>query len=141
MPNKVAVDKPTKKAMEKLGKYLAECRGERSLRKVSEPCGIPASQLLSIENGTLSPTADVYANLLATLTPTDKQRSDMDRLFMAIRKAPPPDVCKVIINCPDLIPALRRVEGLTLTKQQINSINSLLASFAQDNTKGDTGNG
>ena len=141
MPNKVAVDKPTKKALEQLGKHLAKCRGDRSLRKISEPCGISASHLLSIENGTLAPTADVYAKLLTMLSPTDKQRANMDHLFMAIRKTPPPDVCNVIINCPGLIPALRSVEGVTLTEQQIDSISDLLASFAQENTKGDIDNG
>ena len=141
MPNRLAKDKETENAMKKLGKKLAVCRSERSLRNVSDPCGIPASQLLSIENGMLAPTSEVYAKLLMTLNPTDKQRSDMDHLFMAIRKVPPPDVCEVIINCPGLIPAIRAVDGIVLTEQQIETLNSLLASFAQDNTKGDTDNG
>lgn len=141
MPNKIATDKDIERAMKKLGKKLAECRGERSLRKVSEPSGISAPQLLSIENGTLAPTSDVYAKLLITLNPTDKQRADMDHLFMAIRKVPPPDVCEVIINCPGLIPVIRTVDGVVLTEQQIETLNSLLGSFAQENTKGDADNG
>ena len=141
MPNRLAKDKETENAMKKLGKKLAECRSKRSLRNVSDPCGIPASQLLSIENGTLAPTSEVYAKLLITLNPTDRQRSDMDYLFMAIRKIPPPDVCEAIVNCPGLISAIRTVAGIALTKQQIEKLNSLLASFAQENTKGDADNG
>ena len=141
MPNKIAADKGIERAMKKLGRKLAECRGKRSLRKVSEPSGISPSQLLSIENGALAPTSDIYAKLLVTLKPTDNQRADMDQLFMVIRKVPPPDVCEVIINCPGLIPAIRAVNGVILTEQQIESLNSLLASFAQENTKGDADNG
>ena len=141
MPSKIAVDKTTKNAMEKLGRKLAECRGKRSLRQTSTSAGIPASQLSLIENGTLVPTSDVYAKLLITLNPTDRQRSDMDYLFMAIRKIPPPDVCEAIVNCPGLISAIRIVAGIALTKQQIEKLNSLLASFAQENTKGDADNG
>ena len=141
LPNKLAQDKKTEQAMKMLGKKLAKCRGERSLRQVSKLSGIVPSQLLSIENGTLAPTSDAYASLLSVFALSERQKTELDRLFMAIRKVPPPDVCKVIINCPDLISVLRTVDGVTLTKQQINSINSLLASFAQENTKGDAENG
>lgn len=98
MSKKVAVDKATERAMKKLGELITECRGGRSLRKIAEPSGIAASQLQSIERGILAPTADVYPKLVDTLQPDEKQKSEMDRLYMTIRKTPPPDICELLIG-------------------------------------------
>ena len=138
MSKRVAVDKSTEKAMKTLGELIAECRGTRSLRKIAGPSGIPASQLQYIEKGTMAPTADVYPKLLNVLNPSEKQRTKMDRLYMAIRKTPPPDICDLIISNQNLIPVLRAMEGAMLTPEKMQV---LLTSIAQENVKGDTDNG
>ena len=138
MSKKVAVDITTEQAMKKLGELIRKCRGARSLRKIAEPSCIPASQLLSIENGAMSPTADVYPKLLDTLQPDEKQKVELDRLYMTIRKTPPPDVCELLINNPNLITILRAMEDAKLSKKDMNSA---LALIAQIKIKGDTDNG
>ncbi|MBQ9966563.1 MAG: helix-turn-helix transcriptional regulator, partial [Clostridia bacterium] len=120
-----------------LGKLITEIRGERSLRKVAEPSGIPASQLQYIERGSMAPTAEVYPKLLDTLHPDKNQRVKMDQLYMIIRKTPPPDVCALLINNPNLIAVLRTMEGAQLSK---NEMETLLKSIAQKK-KGETDNG
>ena len=138
LSKKIAVDKATEQAMKQLGELISEIRGERSLRKVAEPSGIPASQLQYIERGNMAPTAEVYPKLLNTLHPDKKQRSKMDQLYMTIRKAPPPDVCELLINNPNLITVLRSLKDTKLSKQKMDL---LLASIAQMKIKGDTDNG
>ena len=138
MPKKVAVDKATERAMKKLGELITECRGERSLRQIAFPSGIAASQLQSIERGFLAPTADVYLKLLDTLHPDEKQHTKMDQLYMTIRKTPPPDVCELLINNPNLIELLRVMEDVKLSKKDMNSA---LALIAQMKIKGETDNG
>lgn len=138
MPKKVAVDEATERAMKQLGELITECRGTRSLRKIAEPSGIPASQLQYLEKGIMAPTADVYPKLLNVLNPSEKQRTKMDHLYMAIRKTPPPDICDLIINNQNLIPVLRAMEGAVLTSEKMKA---LLTAIAQENRKGDTDNG
>lgn len=138
MPKKVAVDKATERAMKKLGEMIAECRGGRSLRQIAFPSGIAASQLQSIERGFLAPTADVYLKLLDTLQPDEKQHAKMDQMYMTIRKTPPPDICELLINNPNLITVLRAMEDAKLSKKEMNSA---LALIAQMKIKGDTDNG
>ena len=137
MSKKIAVDQATELAMKEMGSLITEIRGERSLRKVAEPSGIPASQLQYIERGSMAPTAEVYPKLLNVLQPDKKQRSRMDQLYMTIRKTPPPDVCELLISNPNLIAVLRAMDGAKLSKKEMNS---LLASIAQKK-KGDTDDG
>ena len=138
MPKKVAVDEATERAMKQLGELITECRGTRSLRKIAKPSGIPASQLQYLEKGIMAPTADVYPKLLNVLNTSEKQRTKMDHLYMAIRKTPPPDICDLIINNQNLIPVLRAMEGAVLTSEKMKA---LLTAIAQENRKGDTDNG
>ena len=137
MSKKIAVNQSTELAMKQMGELITEIRGKRSLRKVAEPSGIPASQLQYIERGSMAPTAEVYPKLLNALQPDEKQRSRMDQLYMTIRKTPPPDVCEILISNPNLITVLRTMEGAQLSK---NEMNTLLKSIAQKK-KGDTDNG
>ena len=137
MSKKIAVDQSTELAMKQMGALITEIRGERSLRKVAEPSGIPASQLQYIERGSMAPTADVYPKLLDALHPDKKQRLKMDQLYMTIRKTPPPDVCELLISNPNLIAVLRTMDGAQLSKSKMNT---LLKSIAQKK-KGDTDNG
>ena len=138
MPKKVAVDEATERAMKQLGELITECRGTRSLRKIAKPSGIPASQMQYLEKGIMSPTADFYPKLLNVLNPSEKQRTKMDHLYMAILKTPPPDICDLIINNQNLIPVLRAMEGAVLTSEKMKA---LLTAIAQENRKGDTDNG
>ena len=138
LSKKVAMNKATERAMKKLGELITECRGDRSLRKIAEPSGIAASQLQSIERGILAPTADVYSKLLTALQPDEKQKPELDRLYMTIRKTPPPDVCELLISNPNLITILRTMEDTKLSKKDMNSA---LALIAQMKIKGDTDNG
>ena len=57
---------------------------------------------------------------------------------MTIRKTPPPDVCELLINNPNLITILRAMEDAKLSKKDMNSA---LALIAQIKIKGDTDNG
>lgn len=138
MSKKLAVDQATEQAMIRLGKLIAEIRGKRSLRKIAEPSGIPASQLQYTERGMMAPTAEVYPKLLDTLQPNAGQQAEMDQLYMTIRKTPPPDVCELLLNNPNLITILRSMGDAKLSKKEMNS---LLASVAQMKRKGETDNG
>ena len=138
MSKKIAVDQSTELAMKQMGELIAEIRGQRSLRKIAEPSGIPASQLQYIERGSMAPTAEVYPKLLNALQPDEKHKFELDRLYMTIRKTPPPDVCELLINNPNLITVLRAMEDAKLSKKEMNSV---LSSIAQMKIKGDTDNG
>lgn len=138
MSKKIAIDQATEMAMKQMGELIAEVRGKRSLRKVAEPSGIPASQLQYIERGTMAPTADVYPKLLDTLQPDEKQKAELDRLYMTIRRTPPPDVCELVTNNPDLIQLLRAIGDAQFTK---NEINALITSVKQKDIKGEADNG
>ena len=131
MPKKVAVDFETEQAMIKLGALICECRGNNSLRAIANPSGIPASQLQYIERGTMAPTADVYPKLLATLHPNKLQRVQMDKLYTAIRKTPPPNVCNTILNSSGLVEAFGIFEGEALSDTQAETLRALLTSFAK----------
>ena len=85
MSKKIAVDQETKLAMRQMGELITKLRGQRSLRKIAVPSGIPASQLQYIERGTMAPTADVYPKLLDALQPDEKQRTKMDRLMLGLK--------------------------------------------------------
>lgn len=141
MPKKVAVDAKAEQAMIKLGALICECRGTNSLRAIAKPSGIPASQLQYIERGTMAPTADVYPKLIATLHPDKLQRTQMDELYMAIRKTPPPDVCEAVINTPYMIDVIRNLNDSSLNDSQIVLLNDLINSFALENSKGENDNG
>ena len=89
-----------------------------------------------IEDGVNAPTAEVYEKLIKELEPDLQTRRRMDRLYMAIRKVPPPDVCRTITQNADLVDAMRKLEGCNLTPDQIESVSALFASF-QKNKEGE----
>lgn len=132
MPKKVAVDAEAEQAMIKLGALVCECRGSNSLRAIAKPSGIPASQLQYIERGTMAPTADVYPKLINALHPDKLQRTQMDELYMAIRKTPPPNICNTIMNSRGLVEALAAFEGNALSDIQVQKLKVLLTSFAEE---------
>jgi hypothetical protein len=113
----------------KLGKLIKECRGDRTLRNVAAAVGLSPSNLKYIEDGVNAPSPKIYTKLMQTLEPKGKIKKDIERTYMLIREAPPPDVCKVITANEGLNDSLRIIEGHTLTKEQLKELNALLNSF------------
>ena len=136
MPNKVAVDQQAKGMIIELGLLIRDCRGTLSQSQLAKRVGLPRSNMKYIEDGVNAPTAEVYDKLIKELKPDLQARQRMDRLYMAIRKVPPPDICRTITQNKDLVDAMRKLEGGNLTSDQIESVAALFASF-QENSEGE----
>lgn len=136
MPNKVAVDQQAKSMIIELGLLIRDCRGTLSQSQLAKRVGLPRSNMKYIEDGVNAPTAEVYEKLIKELEPDLQTRRRMDRLYMAIRKVPPPDICRTITQNKDLVDAMRKLEGCNLTSDQIESVAALFASF-QENSEGE----
>ena len=132
---------PVEKAKKKLGKLIAECRGEMSQRKLASSVNLSPSNMKYIEDGINCPTAEVYSKLMGILNPSTRNRKAMDQAYMLIRNAPPPDVCDRVKNDPNLMKAIRSMDNTPLTEGQTQQLCELLASFAIQNTKGEKKNG
>lgn len=109
----------------RLGSLIKECRGTMSQRKLAAQVGLVPSHMKAIEDGVHSPTPEVYDKLIAILKPGKEMRSDMDSLYMDIRKLPPPDICAWIVDNPSVIRAIRRVSDVQLTFKQEYMIEAL----------------
>ena len=103
MPNKVAVDQRAKDMIVELGLLIRDCRGTLSQSQLAQRVGLPRSNMKYIEDGVNAPTAEVYEKLIKELKPDLQTRRRMDRLYMAIRKVPPPDICRTITQNKDLV--------------------------------------
>lgn len=136
MPNKVAVDQQARGMIIELGLLIRDCRGTLSQSQLAKRVGLPRSNMKYIEDGVNAPTAEVYDKLIKELKPDLQARQRMDRLYMAIRKVPPPDVCRTITQNKDLVDAMRKLEGCNLTPDQIKRVAALFASF-QENREGE----
>lgn len=136
MPNKIATDKATKKAIKCLGIEIARCHeGVMSQSKLAQKIGLPRSNMKYIEDGINAPTAEVYERLIQELSPEPKVKARLDQLYMQIRKTPPPDVCATILQNKALISVLQQINGTTMTKEQIDKTADLFASFAIESEK------
>ena len=136
MPNKVAVDQQAKGMIIELGLLIRDCRGTLSQSQLAKRVVLPRSNMKYIEDGVNAPTAEVYDKLIKELKPDLQTRQRMDRLYMAIRKVPPPDICRTITQNKDLVDAMRKLDGCNLTPDQIKSVTTLFASF-QENREGE----
>lgn len=136
MPNKVAVDQRAKDMIIELGLLIRDCRGTLSQSQLAKRVGLPRSNMKYIEDGVNAPTAEVYDKLINELKPDLQARQRMDRLYMAIRKVPPPDICRTITQNKDLVDAMRKLEGCNLTPDQIKSVTALFASFRENREGG-----
>lgn len=136
MPNKVAVDQQAKDMIIELGLLIRDCRGTLSQSQLAKRVSLPRSNMKYIEDGVNAPTAEVYDKLIKELKPDLQTRRRMDRLYMAIRKVPPPDICRTITQNKDLVDAMRKLDGCNLTPDQIKSVTTLFASF-QENREGE----
>lgn len=132
MPPKVTVDKASERAKRNLGTLIMRCRGTLSQSQLAKRVGLPRSNMKYIEDGVNVPTAEVFDKLIKELEPDLHTRQRMDRLYMAIRKVPPPDVCRTITQNADLVDAMRKLEGCNLTPDQIESVSTLFASFREN---------
>ena len=113
----------------KLGKYLRKCRGEKSLRSIALAVGLSPSNLMYIEEGITAPRPEIYIELIKKLEPEGKIKKDIERAYMLIREAPPPDVYEIIKKNEGLNDSLRIIEGHTLTAEHLKELNTLLNSF------------
>ena len=136
MPNKVAVDQQAKDMIIELGLLIRDCRGTLSQSQLAKRVSLPRSNMKYIEDGVNAPTSEVYDKLIKELKPDLQTRQRMDRLYMAIRKVPPPDICRTITQNKDLVDAMRKLDGCNLTPDQIKSVTTLFASF-QENREGE----
>ena len=124
--------KTIEKQKKELGKLIKECRGKKSLRSVAAAVGLPPSNLKYIEDGVNAPSPETYKSLVGELKPQDPIQKDMDRAYMAIRSAPPPDVCEVIKANEALNDSIRILQKHKLTRQQFQELNTLLRSFSEN---------
>lgn len=135
MPKKNFLDEYSEKRKKRLGELIKQTRGELSLRKITEHSSLSASNLQYIEQGVNAPTAETYELLIKRLHPDSEIRAEMDECYMAIRKIPPPDVCKTVMNTSGFVDALREFDGQPITDSQVKELRSLLASFAETSRK------
>ena len=134
-------DKSTEVAKKQLGKRIAECRSEMSQRKLAGAVGLPPSNMKYIEDGVNAPSPEIYNKIIGILKPESKKRKEMDRLYMFIRKVPPPDVCKTMIENEAINEVMRMIDGQILTDTQIGAMKLLVSSFTHNNDKGVAKNG
>lgn len=128
-PDKVSAEEKRKR--ERLGKALKQLRKERnlSLRDVAEPIGIVASQLMTLESGTNVPSPKVYNELVKLLKPSASQRKSWDKLYSELRGTPPPDVCEIVMATEGMNEALRLLDGISLTPEQLQELKETLLRF------------
>lgn len=140
MANSVIKDKDMEKAKIKLGVEIAKSRGKASQRKLAQAVGLPPSNMKYIEDGVNAPSHDVYAKIIEELKPPPRKRAVMDKLYAAIRKTPPPDVCETINSNQDLFDVFRIIKSQQLSQEQIIRARELFQTFADEN-KGENSNG
>ena len=135
-----AVDKTIEKHKKKLGKKIRELRGKISQRELAKQINLSNSNLKYIEDGVNAPTHEIYAAIIKVLSPGPKEQKEMDRLFSLIRKTPPPDVCNIINETEGMNEAIRIIDGVPLSNEQLEKVKVLFMSFKEDN-KGVMNNG
>ena len=104
-------------------------RGYISLRKLESLVKVPASNLKYIEDGINAPSPEAYEAIITHLKPTEDQRRELDQLYSSIRKAPPPDVSRILCSNAGLNDALRLNADHSLTDTQLAQVKALLATF------------
>ena len=77
-------------------------------------------------------TPEVYDKLITTLKPGEVMHSEMDALYMEIRRLPPPDICEWIINNPCMLRVIRRVAAEQLTFEQYDMIDVVFRAVASE---------
>lgn len=80
-----------------------------SQRKFAKKIGLSNSNLKYIEDGINAPSPEIYKSIILFLNPDNEILRRMDDLYSKIRKTPPPDICEIVINNPNLYEVLRMV--------------------------------
>ena len=114
-----------------LGKLISDSRNEKnfSLRSFSKLISIPASNLVYLEKGINVPSPEVYDRIINVLEPDEKLHQKMDRLYSAIRKLPPPDVCNAILNNVGIEDVIRACDVKKLSSFQMAQIKQYILSL------------
>lgn len=120
-----------KKEKQQLGSFIAENRKRKniSLRQFAKLIDLPPSNLSYIEKGINVPTAEIYQKIISILNPDRKNIYNMDGLYSAIRKCPPPDICYIFMENNELVEKIRKLSNLKLTTDQLKSIDNLFSTF------------
>ncbi len=115
----------------RLGEKIKTLREKESysLRQFADLIGIPASNLMYLEEGRNAPTPHVYGEIIKHLRPGKRDRENMDKLYSALRGSPPPDVCEIVTRNKGLNDALRILDGVTLTDDQLKVLKKTLQCF------------
>ena len=116
----------------RLGSLIKACRDTLSQRKLAAQVGLVPSHMKAIEDGIHAPTPEVYDKLIAILKPGEAMRSEMDTLYMEIRKLPPPDICAWIVDNPCMIRAIRRIPDVQLTFEYYDMIDTLFQAIEKE---------
>lgn len=128
-PDKISAEE--KRQRERLGTAIKQLRekSDLSLRQVAEPIGISASNLMALESGANIPSPRVYKGLVEILKPSASQRKSWDKLYSSLRGTPPPDVCEIVMATEGMNDALRLLDGLSLTPDQLQELKKTLLRF------------
>ncbi len=125
------VDKTVERNKKKLGKKICFLRGKMSQRELAKQIKLSNSNLKYIEDGVNAPTHEVYESIIKALSPSSKERNEMDKLFSSIRKTPPPDVCNIIIRTEGMNDVIRLIDGIPLDNKQLEQVKTLFMSFKE----------
>ncbi len=129
--------KNIKELKSQLGREITKCRvSKMSQRGLAKEIGLPPSNMKYIEDGVNVPTGEVYKRIINALEPSSEQRKKMDKLYMEIRKVPPPDICEVININNELFEAFRLLNGKKLSNEEKEQTEVLLKSFAERKQRG-----
>lgn len=118
-------------AKQSLGELICRLHKARhlSLRQFASMIDIPPSNVTYIEKGINAPSPEIYARIVSVLSPNAQEHQDMDTYYCKIRNIPPPDVCKIILNTPELSDKLRLLDNVRLSSSQLESIGTLFSTF------------
>lgn len=116
-----------------LGKMISRLRQSQnlSLRKFAKLISVPPSNLTYIEKGVNAPSPEIYSRIVNILTPNAQEHQEMDKYYCKIRNIPPPDVCEILLNTPELREKLRLLNNVQLSSNQLDSIGTLFSTFKQ----------
>lgn len=114
-----------------LGKLICRLRKDKklSLRKFANAINIPPSNVTYIEKGVNAPSPEVYSTIINVLSPNVQEHQEMDMYYCKIRNIPPPDVCEILLNIPELREKLRLLYNVPLSSKQLESIGTLFSTF------------
>lgn len=133
-------EKSIKTARKHLGKKISKCRKNMKPAELAKRLGISRSYMKGIEDGISTPSPEMYKKMIQVLMPTDTTLKQMDRLYMTIRKAPPPDICEIFSSNPDWIEVFRSLKNSNISAEQIKQMADNSALLQTGSGKGESKN-